>query len=203
MDHGMPASQVDSSTLQGERIEAVCREFEDAWSTARSPAEWPSIEHYLPDGRSSEWSALLAELMMLDVELRSRQGGTPDRGVRVAISGGFRGGRPGVCMARASRRFPGPGSIGRNKRVRWEERWDRERRSLFRRSEDRTLYRYASAWPGRIRGGLSGRRRRSWPVGCHQGSWSRPVRLAESDGAVLRRGPHHRQARTRGDRGRP
>ena len=64
------ASPADVSMLTKERIEAVCSEFKRAWQTARSPAERPSIEHYVAGDRCPERSSLLAELIMLDLELR-------------------------------------------------------------------------------------------------------------------------------------
>ena len=78
MNSGLPAEQASLSVLPDERIEAVCCRFEEAWKTARSAAGRPAIDDYLAGG-GDERAALLAELMMLELEFRRRIGETPDR----------------------------------------------------------------------------------------------------------------------------
>jgi hypothetical protein len=72
-----PTDSLAVSVLLGERIEAVCSEFERAWNMAASPADSPSLEQYLSTSSGPERTALLAELLMLDLEYQWRHGMRP------------------------------------------------------------------------------------------------------------------------------
>ena len=84
MDANFPADERDLATqsqLSDEQLEAACRQFENAWKASRSWAERPSIEQFFVGSTASERSALLCELVMLDLEYQVRRGGLkPERG---------------------------------------------------------------------------------------------------------------------------
>ena len=67
-----PDSAPISPTRAG-RLEKVCNQFELAW---RGPSR-PRIEDYLVDAPQSERSALLRELLALELEYRLRDGESP------------------------------------------------------------------------------------------------------------------------------
>ena len=99
------ASPADVSMLTKERIEAVCSEFRARHGRRHALRRngRPSSA-YVAGDRCPERSSLLAELIMLDLELRRRDGDTPDRKeYRCTLSGRFRGGRAGVRVAGESR----------------------------------------------------------------------------------------------------
>ncbi len=65
-----------------ERIDAICLAFEAAWRAGRAPRP----EDFLGDSRGTERSELLRELLLLDIDYRSRRGETPrpeDYGARL------------------------------------------------------------------------------------------------------------------------
>src|SRR5262245_16946003 len=55
------------------RVDEVCDRFEDAWKAGQRPR----IEDYLADRPEPERSALLRELVVLDIDYRRRQGEDP------------------------------------------------------------------------------------------------------------------------------
>jgi serine/threonine protein kinase/tetratricopeptide (TPR) repeat protein len=57
-----------------ERLDKVCDSFEGAWKTAESTGHQPRIEDYLGTIPESERSALLRELIALDIAYRQRAG---------------------------------------------------------------------------------------------------------------------------------
>jgi WD40 repeat protein len=60
-----------------ERVDNVCDRFEEAWQSAASTAHRPRIEEYLGDTLEPERSALLHELIALEIEFRRRDGEHP------------------------------------------------------------------------------------------------------------------------------
>src|SRR5262249_12414398 len=58
-------------------VDEVCRHFEDAWKAARTLGTAPRIEDYLGDAPEPRRSALLRELILVDLEYRRRRGDTP------------------------------------------------------------------------------------------------------------------------------
>jgi WD40 repeat protein/serine/threonine protein kinase len=63
-----PAASV--SVAVARRGDQVCDRFEAVWKTAESPDQWPRIEDYLDAAAETEYSALLSELLFLDVYYR-------------------------------------------------------------------------------------------------------------------------------------
>jgi len=61
------------SASQFRRLDAACNRFEACWKAG----ERPRIEDYLTASRGPERAALLRELLLLDVEYRTRAGGHP------------------------------------------------------------------------------------------------------------------------------
>jgi tRNA A-37 threonylcarbamoyl transferase component Bud32/cell division protein FtsB len=59
------------------RIEEVCTRFEDAWKAAGPTAAAPPIENYLGATEGPERSALLRELLRLDLHYRGQRGEVP------------------------------------------------------------------------------------------------------------------------------
>jgi serine/threonine protein kinase/WD40 repeat protein/Flp pilus assembly protein TadD len=62
---------------QVQHLDAVCRRFEQAWKAAASPSRRPRIADYLGDTPEPERSALLQELIGLEIAYRRRAGETP------------------------------------------------------------------------------------------------------------------------------
>ena len=62
-----------------ERVDNVCDRFEQAWQSAASTAHRPRIEDYLGDTPEPERSALLHELLALEIEYRRQAGEHPSR----------------------------------------------------------------------------------------------------------------------------
>jgi WD40 repeat protein len=60
-----------------ERVDNVCDRFEAAWQSAESTAHRPRIEDYLGDTPEPERSALLHELIALEIEYRRQAGEHP------------------------------------------------------------------------------------------------------------------------------
>src|SRR6516162_4026716 len=70
------ASQLESGTLPlqlARRVNAVCNQFERAWKAGQRPG----IEEYLGDTPEPARSALLRELIALEIACRRRVGETP------------------------------------------------------------------------------------------------------------------------------
>jgi serine/threonine protein kinase len=72
MNADLPPDQGASPTITDDHIEAICRQFERAWKSARTAAEGPSIEQFLSGSFGSERKTLLAELLMLELEFQGR-----------------------------------------------------------------------------------------------------------------------------------
>ena len=87
-----------------ERIDRVCWTFEEAWRNGGSP----KAEEFLGDAAGEERSALVIELLLLDLNYRQRQGETPKaddyqarfRGDETLIEQAFQ--RPRAAEAAAS-----------------------------------------------------------------------------------------------------
>src|SRR5262245_28693291 len=62
----------------GRRLDDVCRRFEAAWQATRPAAPPPLIEDYLNMAAEPERSALLLELILVEVHYRRRRGEVPD-----------------------------------------------------------------------------------------------------------------------------
>jgi hypothetical protein len=65
-----------------QRIDKVCDRFEGAWKNAGSADRRPRIEDYLGDTPQPDRSALVRELILLEVEYRCRAGDHPGSGTR-------------------------------------------------------------------------------------------------------------------------
>jgi len=70
---GDPRAPLPVPTLR--RIDRVCAAFEEAWKSGGHPA----IEPFCADAAEPERSALLRELLLLDVDYRERSGDPPSR----------------------------------------------------------------------------------------------------------------------------
>src|SRR6516165_1620771 len=68
-------SDNESLSLEAEgRIDALCKRFEDAWKAIHPPR----LEDFLGEAAGPERSALLRELLRLELDYRQRNGDTPD-----------------------------------------------------------------------------------------------------------------------------
>src|SRR5262249_49360521 len=68
-------SDNESLSFEAERrIDAVCQRFEDAWKAIHPPR----LEDFLGEVTVPERSALLRELLQLELDYRQRNGDTPD-----------------------------------------------------------------------------------------------------------------------------
>src|SRR5262245_46567041 len=58
-------------------LDEACDRFEAAWKNAASPGEHPRIESYLGDLPQPERSALLRQLVLLDIDYRRMHADSP------------------------------------------------------------------------------------------------------------------------------
>ena len=72
MADNLPA---ELSVAQLRRVDKVCAAFEDAWKSGQHPA----IESYCSDVAEPERSAMLRELLLLDLDYHQRSGEAPSR----------------------------------------------------------------------------------------------------------------------------
>ena len=70
----MPHSSNTLSLSAKKHIDEVCLRFESAWQQVPRPA----LEHYLENVTEPEFSSLLCELLLLDLDYRLHAGETPD-----------------------------------------------------------------------------------------------------------------------------
>jgi serine/threonine-protein kinase len=76
MTGGVPSE--DSLPLSAElRIDAVCQRFEDAWKAEACGGTRPAVEEYVRAAAAPERSALLRELLKLELHYRRRRGERP------------------------------------------------------------------------------------------------------------------------------
>jgi len=71
MSHGADDPSLSLPTL--ERIDRICLDFESAWKEGNQPR----IEDFLEGTVGSERDQLLRELLLLDLDYRTRQGERP------------------------------------------------------------------------------------------------------------------------------
>jgi serine/threonine-protein kinase len=70
-------SETAQPLSQVQRIDAVCRRFEQAWKAATSASQRPRIEDYFGDTPEQERPLLLRELIALEIDYRGRAGEHP------------------------------------------------------------------------------------------------------------------------------
>jgi serine/threonine-protein kinase len=74
MSDTIPTANATPPLDLAQRVDRVCSRFEAAWKAARGGSPPPIIEEFLADTSDPERSALLSELILLDVHYRRRRG---------------------------------------------------------------------------------------------------------------------------------